>query len=87
MGYARDRCPRFPQGSGPDSVRFHIARDADQMILVSFAIEKDHYPESRGVLPFSRKAVAFLTGHPNPLLEAQARAYVAGYLRRRPESA
>jgi hypothetical protein len=87
MGYARGKCARFPQAGGPDAVRFAIARDADQKILVNFAVEADHHPCSHGSLEFSRpegKAAGSASGS---LLEKQAGAYVAGYLRRRPSSA
>ena len=87
MGYARGKCSRFPSGSGPDTVRFAITADSGQMILVSFATEKDHYPHSHGVLEFSRAAGKFQTANADSLLEKQAGAYLASYLRRRPASA
>ena len=86
MGYARGKCSRFPQAAGPDSVRFTIARDADQRILVSFAVERDHRPHSQGSLEFSRTAGTFASLNSDPLIEKQAGAYVASYLRRRPTS-
>jgi hypothetical protein len=87
MGYARGKCARFPQAPGPDSVRFTIARDSNQRILVSFAVERDHRPYSQGSLEFSRTAGKFAAAGSDPLIEKQARAYVASYLRRRPTSA
>jgi hypothetical protein len=87
MGYARGKCARFPQAPGPDSVRFTIARDSDQRILVSFAVERDHRPFSQGSLEFSRTAGKFAATGSDPLIEKQAGAYVASYLRRRPTSA
>jgi len=86
MGYARGRCSRFPQAAGPDAVRFTIARDSDQRILVSFAVERDHRPHSQGSLEFSRTAGTFASLNSDPLIEKQAGAYVASYLRRRPTS-
>jgi hypothetical protein len=87
MGYARGKCARFPQAPGPDAVRFTIARDSDQRILVSFAVERDHRPHSQGSLEFSRTAGTFGAAGPDPLIKKQAGAYVASYLRRRPTSA
>jgi len=87
MGYARGKCVRFPQAAGPDAVRFAIARDSDQRILVSFAVERDHRPHSQGSLEFSRTAGKFLAPDSDPMIEKQAGAYVASYLRRRPTSA
>ena len=86
MGYARGKCARFPPDPGADAVRFAIARDANQMILVSFAIEKNHHPHSQGSLEFSREAGALTVTHPDPMVEKQAGAYLASYLRRRPSS-
>ena len=86
MGYARGKCSRFPAAPGADAVRFNIVSDANQMILVSFAIEKAHHPHAQGALEFSRAAAAFTVAHPDPLIEKQAGAYLAGYLRRRPSS-
>lgn len=87
MGYARGKCARFPQGAGPDAVRFAIARDADQRIVVSFAVERDHHPHSQGSLEFSRTEGKFVAAESDRLIEKQAGAYVASYLRRRPTPA
>jgi hypothetical protein len=84
MGYARGKCTRFPEGPGPDTVRFAVVRDADRRILVNFAIEKDHLPYAQGVLEYSRAEQSFIVSHPNHLIEQQARAYLAGYLRAKP---
>jgi hypothetical protein len=87
MGYARQKCSKFPEASGPDAVRFAVVRDADRMILVSFAVEKNHLPYAQGVLEYSRADQVFVAAHPNRLIEQQARAYLAGYLHVRPQSA
>lgn len=84
MGYARGKCARFPKAAGADAVRFAIARDSDQKILVSFAVERNHHPHAQGSLEFSRAAGKFAASESDPLLEKQAGAYVASYLRRRP---
>ena len=87
MGYARDKCSRFPAASGPDAVRFTVVRDAGQMIQVSFAVEKNHLPYAQGLLEYSREQESFVVSLPNGLIEQQARAYLAGYLRVKPQSA
>jgi len=86
MGYARGKCARFPQAASPDSVRFTIAHDADQRILISFSVERDHRPHSQGSLEFSRTAGKFVAAGSDSLIEKQAGAYLASYLRRRPSS-
>lgn len=87
MGYARGKCARFPQSAGPDAVRFTIARDSDQKILVSFAVERNHGPHAQGSIEYSRAAGKFAAPESDSLIEKQAGAYVASYLRRRPTSA
>jgi hypothetical protein len=86
MGYARGKCSRFPEVSGPDAVRFTVARDAERMIFLSFAVEKNHLPYAQGVLEYSRAEQSFVVTHPDRLIEQQARAYLASYLhvRRQP---
>jgi len=87
MGYARSRCSRFPEVSGPDAVRFTVVRDTERMVVVSFAVEKNHLPYAQGLLEYSRAEQSFVVSHPNRLIEQQARAYLAGYLRVKPRSA
>jgi hypothetical protein len=87
MGYARGKCSRFPAAPGPDAVRFTVARDAERMILLSFAIEKNHLPYAQGALEYSREEQKFAASHPDRLIEQQARAYLAGYLHVKPQSA
>lgn len=86
MGYARGKCARFSETCGPDAVRFTVVRDAERMILVSFAVEKNHLPYAQGVLQYSRGGQSFVVNHPNRLIEQQARAYLASYLRVKPQS-
>src|SRR5258708_39709692 len=86
MGDARNKCGRFPNASGPDAVRFTVVRDAGRMVVVSFAVEKNHLPYAQGLLEYSRAEQSFAVSHPNHLIEQQARAYLAGYLRIKPQS-
>jgi hypothetical protein len=86
MGYARGKCSRFPEGPGPDAVRFTVVRDAGRMVLLSFAIEQDHLPYAQGALEYSRADQAFIASHPNPVVEKQAVAYLASYLRCKPQT-
>ena len=87
MGYARGKCPHFPEIHTSDAVRFLITSDRDDTIQVAYSMERDHYPETHGTLAYSRAQSVF-TGHAaNASLEQQARAYVMSYLRRRPVAA
>lgn len=78
FGYARGRCGRFPDGAGPDAVRFSIAASPDGALAVRYAIERDHLPHSHGTLE-----ARALEAPSAALLELQARAYLHNHLRRR----
>ena len=87
LGYARGSCPRFPEGDGPDAVRFTISRDDGRSIEVCYVVERDHHPFAHGGLEFSRAAAAFTAPPGAEILHCQARAYVTSYLRRKAEAA
>ena len=96
IGYARSRCPRFPDGEGPDSIRFAIASkegasDAGGVLLVWYAVERDHLPFAHGALEYSPAAADFVridceSRAPLEAVARLARAYVASYFRRRAEA-
>jgi hypothetical protein len=69
-------------------VRFTIAADQGDAVLLAYAIERGHYPLAHGPLVWSRDADRFEDSPPLPaLLAAQARAYVTSYLRRKADAA
>jgi hypothetical protein len=81
LGYARGRCPNFPENGGPDAVRFAVQRDDRAAIRVLYTFERDHRPFSNGALEYSAQ-----TGRPagpaDLALSRLATAYVRSYLRR-----
>jgi hypothetical protein len=81
LGYARGRCPHFPENGGPDAVRFAVQRDDSAVIRVLYTFERDHRPFSNGALEYSAQ-----TGDPacpaDLSLSRLATAYVRSYLRR-----
>jgi hypothetical protein len=84
MGYARRRCPRYPQTDAGDATRFLIARDRDDLIRIEYVVERNHHPHAHGALEYGR-ALGDLTGSvEDTVLTRQALAYVTSYLRRRP---
>jgi hypothetical protein len=90
FGYARGRCPRFPEDDpGPDAVRFAITRVAASSLELCYVQERDHHPFAHGSLCYSLAAGCFLPSAEGPPLEIvarQAEAYVKSYLRRQPEA-
>ena len=86
LGYARGRCERFPQGDGPDAVRFAVAQHNGGVIRIQWVREKDHHPLDHGPLDYSMADRSFTGSHPNSAILRQAEAYLASYLRRKNES-
>lgn len=83
LGYARLKCPRFPQNGGPDAIRFSITKDDGSLVTISFAIERDHHPFAHGAMEYGRESGGFQAAtQPGTLVETQAAAYVRSYLRR-----
>jgi len=84
MGYARGRCPRYPQADARDAIRFLIARDRDQLIRIEYVVEHDHLPYGYGALQYHRASGALVSTLGDAVIERQALAYVTSYLRRKP---
>ena len=83
LGYARGRCPRFPDEPGPDATRFSVTSDQDGALSVFYVSERNHTAHEHGTLEYSVGAGKFLSDCPNQLLHKQAQAYVESYLRRK----
>jgi hypothetical protein len=83
FGYARGKCPRFPEGGGADAVRFSVASHGGGIVRIRYALERDHLPFGHGALDYSLAANVFLEPHPAATLDRQARAYLESYLRRK----
>jgi hypothetical protein len=86
MGYARGRCPRFPQDQGADAVRFTISRHEAVVLRIYYVAERDHHPFEQGPLEYSLTAHALVDPPAQATLARQAEAYAQSYLRRKKES-
>jgi hypothetical protein len=86
LGYARGECARFPEGDGPDAVRFTISSHHGAVIGICYVVERDHHPFAHGRLEYSTAAAIFATPPETATLARQAQAYVESYLRRKKES-
>jgi hypothetical protein len=87
LGYARGACPRFPNGEGPDAVRFTV-RAADRSALgLYYVMERDHHPFAHGPLEFSLALGTLVNPPDGESLGRQALAYVRSYLRRKAAAA
>ena len=85
LGYARGECAQFPEGDGPDAVRFTISSHDGAAIGIYFVVERNHHPCAHGRLEYSLAAAAFLTPPESATLARQAQAYVESYVRRKKE--
>ena len=83
LGYARGRCARFPQGDGPDAVRFAVATERDGLIRIQWVRERDHHPFDHGPLEYSLANHTFTAADVDPAVAQQAHAYIESYLRRK----
>ena len=87
LGYARGRCSRFPVSyDAVDAIRFTITGERDDGVALVYIYEKDYGPVRHGPLLYDPAAGAFRDPVESPVLEAQARRFVLGYLNRRLES-
>src|SRR5262245_40079854 len=77
MGYAMERCRRFP-GDAPDAVRFAVRPGDGEVLTLAYSVEKDHMPFMHGELRHSSEGIMDC---PDVVLRRQAEAYAASYLR------
>ncbi len=82
-GYARKKCPRFPDDAGPDAVRFTVSREQNGLLKIHYVVEKDRRPLEHGPMEYSAETGQFKPGQFGGLLGRQAQAYVESYLRRK----
>jgi hypothetical protein len=87
LGYARGRCPHFPQGNdGADAVRFTICGDDGARLQLLYVLERDHHPFAHGRLEFSLAVSQFVPSSLEGIFRRQAEAYVESYLARKGEA-
>ena len=90
LGYARGSCNRFPEGDGPDAVRFTVSGHQNTAIHIYYVIERDHLPFAHGALEYTTSDGAFtrtpdVYAAEDAMVSRQAQAYVTSYLRRKLE--
>jgi hypothetical protein len=82
LGYAT-QCAKLPAARRSDAVRFAIAKDGGDRILLHYCCERDHAPVEHGQLQYDCGAQAWRVSHQNPCIQRQAECYVAVYLERK----
>jgi hypothetical protein len=86
FGYGRGRCEQFPTSSTADAIRFHVAKDAGELIEIQYIFEKDCWPGEHGVLEYVHTSVNAARMSACATLQRQADAFLESYLKRRSET-
>ena len=86
LGYARGVCPRFPEETAADAVRFAVARHAGGSLQIYYVLERGHHPLEHGQLEFDFTDAAFHPALPETPFHQQARAYVSSFQRRKKDA-
>jgi hypothetical protein len=82
VGYA-GRCSRLPAGRPADAIRFSVASETDDRLIVRYVCERDHAPVVHGDLEFDLRVRQFLQTLDDTVLLRQAECYVEAYLERK----
>ena len=85
LGYARIECKRFPNGEGPDAVRFGLSADDGRTVVVAYVVERVYLPLRHGTLRYCRATKSWSDLNVDGLLARQAEAYLVSYLRSKGE--
>jgi hypothetical protein len=82
LGYAV-KCGRLPKERQFDAVRFVVAQDRGEHLLLSFVGEAGHLPVAQGLLEYDASLMQWISTHPDPRIQRLAECYVQAYLARR----
>jgi hypothetical protein len=82
LGYAT-RCPRLPRERSYDAVRFSVARDCGERVVLLFVFESGHRPAGHGNLEYDGSGGDWIFAHPDPRIQRMAQCYLESYLLRR----
>lgn len=82
LGYAAE-CVRLPKERKSDAVRFSIAKDFGNRLLVTYVAEAGHLPVEHARLEYEVDFNRWPSPHPEPRIQRLAECYVEAYLGRR----
>ena len=83
LGHAAATCSRLPAARQADSVRFVVARDAGDQILLDYVSDRNHAPASHGQLEYDCRLGRWTRSLADACVQRQAECYLAIYLERR----
>ncbi|HKE33039.1 MAG TPA: hypothetical protein VKD65_15015 [Candidatus Angelobacter sp.] len=82
LGYARG-CTRLPAERRSDAVRFAVAKDGGDRILLHYCCERDYAPIEHGQLQYDCSSASWPVPHSDARIQRQAECYVGIYLERK----
>ena len=82
LGYARC-CPRLPKDRSADAVRFSVARDCGDRVVLFCVFELAHRPAGHGNLEYGCSSGKWLFPHPDARIQQMAQCYLESYMLKR----
>ena len=82
LGYAH-ACPRLPRERPFDAVRFAIAEDSGEKLVVEFIFEACHLPAGHGFLEYDLLSKTWISRHPEARTQKLAECFLESYLERK----
>jgi hypothetical protein len=79
LGYAHG-CPHLPAERAWDAVRFAVARDCEERIVLWYVCEIAHHPAEHGVLEYETGASRWTLSHRDHRVQKMAECYLQGYM-------
>jgi hypothetical protein len=86
LGHAAN-CNRLPAERRADSVRFAVAEDADNRIVLAYVYDRDHAAVEHGRLAYDCAARRWVSKLTDGCVQRQAECYLAVYLERKRDAA
>jgi hypothetical protein len=81
LGYASN-CPRLPAQRAWDAVRFAVARDCKERIVLCYVCEMGHHPAEHGVLEYETGPSRWTLWHRDSRIQKMAECYLECYRER-----
>ena len=79
LGYAA-ACPHLPAERACDAVRFAVARNGDDRILLSYVCEAGHRPVDHGMLEYEFSPAVWIRWHADARIQKMAECYLQSYI-------
>jgi hypothetical protein len=80
LGYA-SKCPRLPAERPWDAIRISVARERENVVVLSYVCEYAHLPREHGVLEYDAASSRWVRGHTNAVIQRMAECYLESYFR------